>query len=153
MKKLIAPLLVIVVIVLACNKDKFTTEPQLKAKSISPKESVQGDLISFKGSFTDEEGDIDSAFIVYKKYNSANTATDIDTFRDYTITALQLPAGTRSGDFTITFSNGRQIDPYPQLPNTPPNRDTLITLGLIVKDKAGNRSNYAESEKITLKRP
>ena len=64
----------------ACNKDKFTTVPQVKIKSITPETVYQGDIIKLAGSFTDEEGDIDTVAIVYKWYNG-NTAVLTDTFK------------------------------------------------------------------------
>jgi uncharacterized protein YodC (DUF2158 family) len=138
------------IVIVACNKDKFTTEPQIKIKSIGPTTVVQGNLVQVKGSFTDEEGDLDSALIVYKWYNGA-TVTRKDTIRDYLLSSIPMPAGTRSADFTISFLYGIFGD-YPTLPATPVSKDTTATLGLIFVDKANHRSNYAESEKIRLKK-
>lgn len=135
----------------SCNKDKFTTVPQISIRSISPSEVFKGDIIEVKGSFTDDEGDLDSAFVVYKYYNGS-TATRVDTLDDFTIRSLNLPDKTRSGDITMRFAYGEFIDGYILLPGSPVSRDTTATLGLILKDKAGNRSNYAESERVRLRR-
>ncbi len=150
-------ILVLMIVALAiavngCKKNKFTTEPQVTIKSISPKTVYRGDLVQVKGSFTDDEGDVDSAFIVFKWYNGA-AAVLIDTFKNYTISATGIPAKTREADFTLSFGYGVLIDPFPTLPNSPVIRDTSAAFGLILKDKAGHRSNYDESEKIRLKKP
>ncbi|MBL0333932.1 MAG: hypothetical protein IPP73_00955 [Chitinophagaceae bacterium] len=67
------------VTLLACQKDKFTTTPQVSLKSITPSSVVIGDIIRVKGTFTDKEGDVDSAYIIYKWYNGANIVKN-DTF-------------------------------------------------------------------------
>ncbi len=65
----------------ACGKDKFTTEPQVKAKSVKPNPVFKGEFITFTSSFTDDEGDVqDSALVVFKRYNGSVILTT-DTFR------------------------------------------------------------------------
>ena len=137
--------------VFSCKKNKFTTAPQVSVKSISPNTAFQGDIIDMKAKFTDDEGDVDSIYIVYKWYNNT-TVTRNDTFR-YTTAALHLPTSTRQGDIIVQFSYGRLINGYSQLPNSPVARDTTSTLGLLLVDKAGHRSGYSESDKIRLKKP
>lgn len=139
------------VAVLSCKKNKFTTAPQVNVKSISPGTVFQGDIIDLKAKFTDDEGDVDSIYIVYKWYNNT-TVTRNDTFR-YNTSALNLPANTRQGDILVEFSYGRLISGYSQLPSSPVARDTTSTLGLVLIDKAGHRSGYSESDKIRLKKP
>lgn len=48
----------------ACNKDQFTTKPQLTFISVNKTEFVQGDLIEFTFEYTDKEGDIQNRFYV-----------------------------------------------------------------------------------------
>jgi hypothetical protein len=139
------------IVIVACNKDKFTTEPQVKIKSITPTTVVQGNVIQVKGSFTDEEGDLDSALVVYKLYNG-NTVTRTDTIKDYLLSTIPMPVGTRSAEFTISFLYGISGGAYPLLPRAPFAKDTTAALGVIFIDKANHRSNYAESEKIRLKK-
>lgn len=143
--------LALAVFAIACNKDKFTSVPQVKIKSISPSNVNQGNQVQMKGSFTDDEGDIDSALVIYKWYNG-DVVTRKDTLRDYLISNIALPTGTRSGDFVITFLYGVFGD-FPTLPSTPVARDTTATLGLLFVDKQNQRSTYVESEKIRLIKP
>lgn len=140
-----------VLVVTACNKDKFTTIPQVEIKSISPTTVEHGSVLNMKGSFTDQEGDLDSVLIVYKWYNGA-TVVRKDTFR-YSFEGLQIPVKTREADLEITFEyNTNNIPDLVPLPGVSI-RDTTATLGLIIKDKEANRSDYKESEQIRLKRP
>jgi hypothetical protein len=154
MKYTLLLLVVIVTVAVACQKDKFTTDPQIKINKISPSDVFKGDILQIEGEFTDDEGDIDSAFIVYKYYNQAGTMTRLfDTIKNYTITSVNLPANTREGEIIINFDYGEDVSDNPEIPGTPVSpRDTLVTFGVILKDKAGHRSNYSESEKIWFKK-
>ena len=140
----------LILVMIACKKDKFTTEPQVTVKSISPGSVSQGNLIKMKAKFTDDEGDLDSIFIVYKWYNGT-IVTRKDTFRTSTA-AFNLPAQTRQGDILVNFLYGISGGDYPQLPSSPVSKDTTSTLGLVLKDKAGHRSGYSESDPIRLKK-
>jgi len=149
--KNIQPLLITLLIVaISCNKDKFTTIPQISIESISPSTADNGNIITVKGKYTDEEGDVDSALIIYKWYNGA-TVVRKDTFR-YSFASFGLPP-TRKADVSVDFQyNTSNPNGYVTLPGASL-RDTTGTLGIILVDKAKNRSNYAESKPIRLKKP
>ena len=138
-------------LVLACNKDKFTTVPQVNLKSITPSTVFNGDVIDLKGTFTDDEGDLDSVLVVYKWYNGT-TAVRNDTFR-YKLGDLNIPEKTRQGDITVSFEYNTTNNPdLVTLPGVSI-RDTTATFGLILKDRDKNRSDYKESDPIRLKKP
>jgi hypothetical protein len=138
-----------VIIVVACNKDKFTSTPQVEIKSISPGTVFSSDIIKVKGKYTDEEGNIDSVLVVYKWYNGA-IVTRKDTFR-YSFAALNLPPKTRDADIELNFEYNTFNTDLAKLSGV--SRDTTATLGLILKDKDSLRSNYSESASIMLKKP
>lgn len=151
MKNKLVPFILFALLIASCDKDKFKTEPQVDIKSISPSTVRDGDVITIKGSFTDDEGDLDSILIVYKWYNGATVVKPStgDTLR-YTLAAMNLPEKTRQADLSVQYEFGTlNIDGLAKLPSV--SRDTTATLGIILKDKKGNRSNYGESEKIRLK--
>ena len=144
-------LILLAVAAISCNKDKFTTIPQVTLKSIKPDVVVSGNILTLKGEFTDDEGDIDSALIVYKWYNGA-VAVVHDTIVRQTFEDFDLPAKTRQGEFFVDFeyntnNTGLRILTAPNV------RDTTGSLGVIFIDKAGNRSEYKESSLIRLKKP
>lgn len=151
MKQRLLLILVLTVIVMACNKDKFTTEPIVTVKSISPGTVNNGDVITLKSKYTDDEGDLDSVYVVYKWYNGATIVRN-DTFR-YDFGMLNLPSKLREADMNVVFeyntNNNPDLVPLPGVSL----RDTTATFGLVLIDKAKHRSNYAESEKIRLKKP
>ena len=134
-------------VLIACKKDKFTTIPQVKVKSISPGTVVQGNIIQLEAPFTDEEGDVDSVYIVYKWYDN-NTVRKSDTFR-YHLASLNLPPKTRDGDIIAKYAYGKFIQGYTTIGAVL--KDTTAAFGVVLLDKAGNRSAYAESDRIRLK--
>lgn len=149
MKLILSVTTICLVFFLACNKDKFTTAPQITIKSIAPKTVSSGDIISLKGKYTDAEGDIDTVFIVYKWYNGATIVRN-DTFK-YPFSTLNVPDKTREADINVILEYNTNNTGLAFLPGVP--RDTTATLGLMLKDKAANKSNYAESDPIRLKKP
>jgi len=149
MKSGLLLLLFLLIIFFACNKEKFTTEPKVTVNSISPSVVFTGNIISMKGKYTDLEGDIDSVFIIYHWYNGA-VIIPIDTFR-YPFQPLDVPAKTQEADINVTFQyNTQDFLPLPIISGV--SKDTTATFGLILKDKAGHKSNYSESAKIRLKK-
>jgi hypothetical protein len=148
-------------LLVACEKDKFTTIPQVKAKSISPEEVNQGDIINMQSSFTDEEGDVDSVYVVLKWWNgnisvapssSPSSPSPADTLR-YSFENLKVPIKTREGDLFIKFAYGVTGTAFTYMPFTPVTKDTSCSIGVLLIDKEKNRSEYSESDKIRLIKP
>ncbi len=148
-RRFIIPL-VLMIAVAACNKDKFKTEPQVEEKSISPSTVFQGNEIYYTAKYTDEEGDIDSVLVGYQWFNGA-TAIPIDTFR-YEFVTLGVPKGTREAEITIGLEYNTQNNPDLKTLSGVL-KDTTASFTFVLKDKAGHRSNGAESKKIRLKKP
>lgn len=141
----------LLVVLTGCQKDKFTTIPQVAIESISPSTAISGSVIQVDGNYSDLEGDIDSALIVYKWYRNT-TAVRFDTFR-FGFDQLGIPAGVQKGELTLQFEYN--TNNYPDLTKLPgvSQRDTTAAFGLLLIDKAKNRSNYSESPTIRLKKP
>jgi hypothetical protein len=135
-------------ILVACNKDKFTTTPQVKVTSITPTTVNNGNIITVNGEYTDDEGDLDSLLLVYKWYNGAAVVRN-DTFR-YGFDVTGLPDKTREAEIKVTYQYNTGNPGPPTLPGVA--KDTTATLGMILKDKKANRSEYSESKPIRLKK-
>lgn len=141
----------VAIIIIACNKDKFTTTPQVEIKSISPETLFSGNLLRIKGSYTDQEGDIDSVFIV-RKFFAGTSATLIDTIEKIEFSTLGVPQKTMEAELEIIFEyNTQNNQNYRSLSGV--SKDTTAAFGIVLKDKAANRSEYKESEKIRIKKP
>lgn len=137
------------IILIACNKDKFTTIPQVKVTSITPAIVNSGNVVNVTGEYTDDEGDLDSVLVVYKWYNGTIVVRK-DTFR-YDFAHTGVPDKTREAEIKLTFEYNTSNLGIQSLPGA--SKDTTATLGIVLKDKKANRSEYAESKQVRLKKP
>ena len=134
----------------ACTKDKFKTVPQVKINSFGPEQVTKGQLIRLTATVTDKEGDVqDSVYVVRKRFNGTNLLT-WDTTR-YNITNLGAPK-KQEIELQVLFLYGELKPEVAPIQNLETAADRNFSLGIIVVDKAGNRSEYVESEKILLKK-
>jgi hypothetical protein len=133
---------IILVLIIACGKDKFQTVPQLKFKSRNTDIVPQNGALRLVVEYTDKEGDVsDSIFIVRQRLNKRGT--------------VQLPASpynipdfpkTSKGEFEITleYQFGLVFGLSPlRVPGSNPVRNEIDTLNLkvVAKDKEGNKSD------------
>ena len=123
---------------LSCNKDKYTTVPQLKYESVNTKVLRQGDIITFTLTFTDAEGDLnDSLYIEEKALNCpASSFTDHYTIPSFPTTKNE------QGDIVVDF---RYIDITPRCQEN----DTAI-FRFAIKDKANHMSDTASTSPIII---
>lgn len=148
---IVASLLVIVV--MACNKDKFQTKPTIIIKSVNT------EVVPFNGSLvvtlecTDKEGDVqDSIFIVKRRLNKRVVPTVRDTLR-YKFPVF--PTNTRTEiQVVLDYQNILSAINPPNIPGSNPVRKELDTLVLkfAVRDKAGNKSDTVQSQQIFVTR-
>ncbi|MGE5518643.1 MAG: hypothetical protein ACM3VS_01870 [Candidatus Dadabacteria bacterium] len=146
--KLFIGLLSLILIFSACSKDKFQTKPQVEIKSLSPGQVYKGQFFEFIATIRDKEGDLqDSVLLVKKRYNGSSLLT-ADTTRLY-IAPLAFP-DKQQIDFSALFAYGELVDGtiFQNLEQV----DRDFAIGIIVRDKAGNKSDYVESGKIVLRK-
>lgn len=131
----------------ACNKDKFKTEPQVEIKSLGPSEVRKGDVFTFRAVVNDKEGDLQDSVLLVRKRFAGNQVLTTDTLR-YNISSFAFPDKSVI-EVSALFSYGELRDGY--IFANLENQDREFAVGIIVRDKAGHRSEYKESEKILLK--
>lgn len=141
----------LLVVLLACSKDKFQTTPQIEIKSFQPTDVKNRDIITLKATVTDKEGDLkDTIFIVNKRYNLAgDTLLSADTV-NFNLGTLAFPEKDKI-DIEIVYTYGYQDQNLTKMYLALQDKERRFAVGLIIKDKAGNRSEYVESDKIVLK--
>ena len=153
MKFFLSVMAVIVVTVVACNKDKFLTKPTISIKSLNTEfVPLNGDLV-ITLDCTDKEGDVqDSVIIIKKRLNRRVVPTLRDTlkykFPDFPATPRTQIVATLDYQSIISAQNP------PTIPGSNPpqkERDTLI-LRMAVRDKAGNTSDTITSKQIIIYR-
>lgn len=128
----------------SCNKDKYTTIPQLKYKSANKKVFKSGDIITFTLSFTDAEGDLqDSLYVEKFEPKCVNSR-----FKQlYKIPSFPT-SKNQTGEITITY--GYNVSSYPPILGPQCNRNDTCIFKFVLKDKAKNKSDTATSETIVL---
>ena len=129
MKKLLL-LVSVLVLLFACNKDKFQTTPQIKIKSISSDIIPNGGSLVVTLTFTDKEGDVDDSVFV-KKIRLNKTV--VPTIRDSVKYKIPDFPSHDKGDMEITMDYQTilsAINP-PNIPGSNPPKaqpDTLYSL-------------------------
>jgi hypothetical protein len=155
MKRIIAITLLAALIV-ACNKDKFQTKPQIKIKSVTPNIVPVNGTLSVILQFTDKEGDVsDSIIVVRERTNQKSPITpaiintpipsfpntsegEIQVFMPYQTSQTALIAGIPS-------------IPIPGTGNPPQKEPDTLSLKFVVRDKAGNKSDTALTSVIVIR--
>ncbi len=153
MKFSLVVIIVVSVIAIACNKDKFQTKPTISIKSIN------GDFIPLNGNFvfslecTDKEGDVqDSVIIIKRRLNKRVVTTLRDTIR---YPFPEFPKTTKT-EIVVTLDYQTMLSALnpPVIPGSSPPQlepDTL-QLRLAVRDRAGNTSDTIDSPTIYVHR-
>jgi len=132
--------LIIALGMIACDKDKFQTVPQLTLRSISPEVVGVGNNLQINVEYTDKEGDVsDSLFIIRQRLNkkrpvtSAESPYDIPTFPTMGKGEFEITLGYYTH---LTFN----LTPIP-IPGMSKNEIDTLRLKIVAKDKAGNKSD------------
>ncbi len=132
---------IIILFLFSCNKDKYTTIPQLKYKSVNTKALHRGQILQFTLSFTDAEGDLTDSIFVQKIVKPCSAGNGSFTQR-YKIP--QFPSGkNQSGDIVVTYSYN-DVNPL-----CTPRNDTAV-FKFVLRDKALNKSDTAVSDQIII---
>lgn len=137
---------------LSCSKSKFKTQPQVQSISLNPNSVYYGQIFKLKATVTDKEGDAtDSIFLVEKLYNiSTNFLLKTDTLR-FTTTDFGVPNNDQY-EFEADFDFGQIVDGTIQVSSDDNSVDRAFSIGIIIRDKAGHKSDYVESGKIVLQK-
>jgi len=140
----------LIVLAVACNKDKFQTKPQIKIKSFSSDVVALNQDLRVILEYTDKEGDVtDSVFMVRQRLNWRGPKRDtleykIPKFPDTMEGEIQLDLRysfaltTGLPAITIPGSGGKK------------QADTL-NLKFVVRDQAGNKSDTASKGVIVMR--
>ena len=134
-----------------CSKDNFKTVPQVEIKSFGPEQVTKGQLIRLNARVTDKEGDLQDSVIFYRK---VFTLSGLLFSQDSAIRANLKDFGVPNKtdvELQLDMIYGESNQNYPTQ-NGNNSVDRKLAVGVYIKDKAGNRSLYVESDTIILKR-
>ena len=150
--KNISVLFLAVIALVSCDKDKFKTQPQVEIKSFGPSVIPNKGTFALRAIVRDKEGDLKDTITFYRKYFNGATMVKQDSFLKYNLDNFGFPKNDEI-EVQLLFSYGEDRSPTYLLQNTEVAGDRELAIGIVVKDKAGNRSEYVESGKILLKKP
>lgn len=131
----------------ACNKDAFTTKPQITFKSVNTQVLASGQVIRFTLRYTDKEGDIQNKLYVQKVTQNCSLS---DADDEYSIPGEIPTQKNGEGDIVVTYGYGPETG-YPPIkePACPGQNDTCI-FRFALTDKANNTSDTITSPQIVL---
>lgn len=143
----------VMVIAIACNKDKFQTKPTIKFKELNTNFVPLNGKFIFSLEATDKEGDVqDSVIIIKQRLNRRVVPTIRDTIR------YKFPAFPKTQKTEIQATLDYQsilsaFSPPFIVGSNPPKREPdTLKLRLAVRDNGGNTSDTIESPVIYVYR-
>ena len=134
------------ILLLACNKDKFQTKPQITISDYNSKEISQGDELEVRLNYTDKEGDVGQgsffgARLRQNKRPLAGSDNDqLDTLR------YSLPEMPNIDKGVIVM----KLD-YNFLKESLTENDTVV-FRIAIKDRGGNASDTLTTDKLIIKK-
>ena len=143
-KLLIAGLALTVLI--ACNKDKFQTKPQISIKDYNSKEISQGGNLEVRLNYTDKEGDVGqgSFFGARLRQNIRPLAlTDNDQLDTLRYSLPEMP-DIDKGVIVMKLD-------YNFLKESLTENDTVV-FKIAIKDRAGNASDTLTTDRLIIKK-
>lgn len=133
----------------ACGKDKFETVPKVTVKSFGPETVVKGQQFKLVAEVTDKEGDLQDTMLLVRKRFTNNILFFTDTTR-ISLKNFAFPNHS-SIELQLIFTYGEDV-PGTIFYNFQESVDRGLIYGLILSDKAKNKSEYVETPRITLKK-
>jgi len=146
--RLIFATLFFLLVTISCKKDKFTTKPELKIKSVNSTEISGDQTLEFIIRLTDKEAD----FTPYFGIEATTTSCLSSDFVDSTI--FQIPdqfirSKNNDGDIVLDLPKVLRHSNLCLGTSNEPITDTTV-FSFWTKDKAGNVSDTASSQPIII---
>ncbi|MBC7948040.1 MAG: hypothetical protein H7Y42_09200 [Chitinophagaceae bacterium] len=141
-------ILAFVLILVGCEKDKFTTIPKLTYKSVNSKNISGTQTLEMKLDLTDKEGDFTTFLAIRKTVKGCPTSN----FTDSTLFAIPndfLGSKENEGELVITLDKIRRGSNSCFIPGGGVRADTTV-FSFWTRDKAGNVSDTAYSDEIII---
>jgi hypothetical protein len=152
MKKILS-IPAVVLLLVACDKGKFETKPQLTLKSVKSTEIPFGAPLQVVIEFTDKEGDLsDTLYFIRQRLNASDPVTP---FRS----EYKMPdfPNTVKGDIEINLDYQTDLTfnlPPIRIPGSNPDRNEKDTMRykIVARDKEGNLSDTLIIDNIIVSR-
>lgn len=136
----------VLVLLLACGKDKFETKPLLEIKDYNSRDIVQGQTLEVRINYFDKEGDLGQApFVAIRVRQNIFPLPPAQEKADTLRSTLPEFPDKDNGEITFRLA-------YDFLKESVTENDTLI-FRFAVTDRAGNKSDTVNSEPIVVHLP
>ena len=139
-----------VAVVAGCQKDKFTTKPQLKIKSINSTDISGADVLQITINITDKEGDYSSFFAIKKTIANCPAGNYIDSSSKFSIPQGFLDTKKNEGDIIIALDKKDRGANFCSGPGGSVKIDTAI-FSFWTRDLAGNKSDTVYTQPIIIR--
>jgi len=157
MKKVFV-ILVALIGIISCNKDKFQTKPQLTLKSVSNKVVPMNGTLKVELEFTDKEGDIDSVLFIRKERlnkRPVRTTPAPATLRDSLVFKIPDFPNKDRGMISMVLEYERHLKhantPW-TIPNSTDKEPDSLNLKIVLRDKGGNVSDTLSINNVIILR-
>ncbi|MCC7400416.1 MAG: hypothetical protein IT214_02930 [Chitinophagaceae bacterium] len=142
-------IVIVALIVAGCTKNKFTTKPQLKIKSINSTDISGPQTLVIVLSLTDKQGDYSTFFAVKKTVASCPSSN----FTDSTLFLLPqsfIDTKKTEGEITVTLDQIHRGANTCLAPGGGVKADTAI-FSFWTRDRAGNLSDTVSTKPIIIR--
>ncbi len=141
-----SPILVVssvLILLVACGKDKFESKPRLEIKSYSGKEIFPGQVMSIKLNYFDKEGDLSTAPFtgIVRRQNLLPISPSQDVIDTIIVPLPEFPVKDQ-GEISFDL-------PYSFLKESTTENDTL-KFRFSVVDNAGNESDTVVTDQVVI---
>jgi hypothetical protein len=142
------PIFVLALLLFNCGKNKFTTKPQLKYRSVSSTTISGPQTLTIKLDLTDKEGDFTTLLGMKKTVAGCPTSNFTDS-SSFTIPDEFIKTKGSHGEVNVILDRFKRGSNSCLLPMNAIRPDTTI-FSFWTRDKAGNVSDTAYTEQIII---
>lgn len=137
-------------IIAGCNKEKFTTEPKLKVKSINSTDISGSETLRIVLSVTDKEGDYSTFFAIRKTVASCPSSNYTDSSGKFNIPGDFIDTKKKEAEIIVTLNKTDRGANTCFISGGGVKIDTAI-FSFWIKDKAGHTSDTASTKPIIIR--
>lgn len=146
MKFRIKVLITLLIILAACNKDKFQTKPQIKIKNLSTTEVLPGGQLNITCEYTDKEGDLGDGEFTYIRVRTNRTPIPNPSANDKLDTVrTPIPSFPKNDNgellLNITYN----------FMDEDPNRNDTMFFKIVAKDIKNNSSDTVLTQPVVAR--
>jgi hypothetical protein len=139
-----------VAVITSCQKDKFTTKPQLKIKSINSTDISGSETLEITLTITDKEGDYSNFLAIKKTVPGCPSSDYIDSSAKFSIPQSFIDTKKKEADIIITLDKNNRGANTCFVSGGGVKIDTTV-FSFWTRDRAGNNSDTVYTKPIIIR--